>query len=577
METNTRHPLFNKKTLLGALLAIFACSVYAAQEQINKPVITEKTAQQVKGETKSTANNSADNVIAPVETDQATQQKPAKLTIASAALFDVIATRAKLLAKKEYVAPKEVELEALNTIDYQDYRAIRFRSEQALWKDQSLYEVQLFHPGFLYKTPVAINTVNTENQVENLPFSTDFYRYDGTAAPLEQEIKQDLGDSQLGYAGFRIHFPLNNNEYKDEVAVFQGASYFRLVGPDQVYGISARGLAIDTALSSGEEFPTFKEFWLVKPKPEETHIVLYALLDSPSVTGAYRFEISPSTNTEIKTQMQIFARKDIQKLGIAPLTSMFYHGENSTKFFDDYRPEVHDSDGLLMQSADNKWVWRALNNPQTLSVTSFSYDSPKGFGLAQRDRTFNNYLDTEAYYHDRPSLWIEPQGDWGKGRVELVEIPTDTETNDNIVSYWVPEKPLKAGEELSFNYTLTTFNSTLSMQNKAQVLRTRIGSAALPGEKSPPPKSHRQFTVDFSGENINDLSAELKLEANLHLNSGEVRDKTVQQLPNNQGWRVAFKVAPEGDKPVDMRLSLKLRDKEISEVWSYVWYPNDVQ
>lgn len=596
METNTRYPLFKKKTLLGALLAIFACSAYAAQEQINKPVNTE-TAKEVKkteiaenvntdestenvNTDKSTENVNTDEATKPVaaesETDQTEVKKPTVITIPSENLFEVIGTRAKQLASKEYVPPKEVALDALNSINYQDYRAIRFLPEQSIWKDQSLYEVQLFHPGFLYKTPVTINTVNTENQVENLPFSTDFYRYDGTAEPLEQEIKQDLGDNQLGHAGFRIHFPLNNNKYKDEVAVFQGASYFRLVGPDQTYGLSARGLAIDTALSSGEEFPTFKEFWLVKPKPEETSIVLYALLDSPSVTGVYRFEITPSTNTEIKTQMQIFARQDIEKLGVAPLTSMFYHGENSTKFFDDYRPEVHDSDGLLMQSKDNKWVWRALNNPQGLSVTSFAYDSPKGFGLAQRDRTFNNYLDTEAHYHDRPSLWIEPQGEWGKGRVELVEIPTDTETNDNIVSYWVPEKPLKAGEELSFSYTLTTFNSTLSTQHKAQVLRTRIGSAALPGEENPPPKSHRQFTVDFSGENINDLSPELELQANLNLNSGEVTDKTVLQLPNNQGWRVAFKVAPEGDKPVDMRLSLKLRDKEISEVWSYVWYQNDI-
>jgi glucans biosynthesis protein len=267
----------------------------------------------------------------------------------------------------------------------------------------------------------------------------------------------------------------------------------------------------------------------------------------------------------------------IKKLGIAPLTSMFYHGENSTKFFDDYRPEVHDSDGLLMQSEQGQWVWRALNNPKKLSVTSFSYDNPKGFGLAQRDRDFNNYLDTEAHYHNRPSMWIEPLGAWGKGRVELVEIPTDTETNDNIVSYWVPEQPMKAGDSLSFSYKLSTFNATLATQDKASVLRTRIGSAALPGEKNPPPKSHRQFTVDFSGENINQLSANFAMMADLTLSSGQVSDKTVQQLPNNQGWRVAFKVAPEGDKPVDMRLSLKLRDKEISEVWSYVWYPNDVQ
>ena len=563
MGTKTRaalSPSFKKSSVLATLLALYICNVGAAEEPITPPeTVTAEPAKKP-------------DTVTPVSV-----KKPTLLTIPSERLFEVITARAKQLAANDYVAAPEIAIDTLNNISYQDYRSIRFRQDHAVWKDESLYEVQLFHPGFLYKNPIAINTVSTDGKVQKLPFKTDYYRYDNTAAPLEQEISAALGSTQLGHAGFRLHFPLNNNEYKDEVAVFQGASYFRLVGPQQVYGISARGLAVDTALSSGEEFPVFKEFWLVKPTAENTNIVLYALLDSPSVTGAYRFEISPSTNTEITTQMQIFARKDIKKLGIAPLTSMFYHGENSTKFFDDYRPEVHDSDGLLMQSQDDKWVWRALNNPKQLSVTSFSYDNPKGFGLAQRDREFNNYLDTEAHYHDRPSLWIEPLEPWGNGRVELVEIPTDTETNDNIVSYWVPEKPLKAGETLSFGYKMSTFNAVLANQNKAHVLRTRIGSAALPGEKNPPPQSHRQFTVDFTGDTINNLSPNIKLLANLSLNSGAVSDKTVQQLPNNQGWRVAFKIAPEGDKPVDMRLSLTLRDKEVSEVWSYVWYPNDVQ
>ncbi|MEJ6531533.1 MULTISPECIES: glucan biosynthesis protein [Pseudoalteromonas] len=572
MRPETRTKLFSavkKKTFLGVLLAMSAGTSYAIEDPDQpKATETEQTAVKVQA---------TENEKQQVKDNTAVELKPAMITIPEEKLFEVIKARAKKLASEPYVAPKDLELEALTSIGYQDYRAIRFRTDKAIWKDQSLYEVQLFHPGFLYRSPVAINTVEQNAEVKSLPFKTDYYRYDATAAPLEQEISKAIADTQLGHAGFRLHFPLNNNEYKDEVAVFQGASYFRLVGPHQVYGLSARGLAIDTALNSGEEFPVFKEFWLVKPAPEDTTIVFYALLDSPSVSGAYRFELTPSTNTEVKTEMQIFARKDIKKLGIAPLTSMFYHGENSTKFFDDYRPEVHDSDGLLMQSEQGQWVWRALNNPKKLSVTSFSYDNPKGFGLAQRDRDFNNYLDTEAHYHNRPSMWIEPLGAWGKGRVELVEIPTDTETNDNIVSYWVPEQPMKAGDSLSFSYKLSTFNATLATQDKASVLRTRIGSAALPGEKNPPPKSHRQFTVDFSGENINQLSANFAMMADLTLSSGQVSDKTVQQLPNNQGWRVAFKVAPEGDKPVDMRLSLKLRDKEISEVWSYVWYPNDVQ
>ncbi len=500
-----------------------------------------------------------------------------KASISQSSLFDVISARAKKLASEDYKAPNNIELDSLNNINYQDYRSIRFKQDQAVWKDDGLYELQLFHPGFLYKTPVTINTVDSDSKHSRLPFNTDFYNYDGTAAPLKDELTKSTTNTQLGHAGFRLHYPLNTNTYKDEIMVFQGASYFRVVGPNQVYGLSARGLAIDTALASGEEFPMFKEFWLVKPTAEQTSIVLFALLDSPSVSGAYKFNIDPTTNTTVKIDMQIFARKDVKKLGIAPLTSMFYHGENSTKFFDDYRPEVHDSDGLLTQSQDDKWVWRPLNNPSQLSVTSFAYENPKGFGLAQRDRDFNNYFDIEAHYHDRPSLWIEPQGEWGNGRVELVEIPTDTETNDNIVSYWVPENPFKAGDSLKLSYKMSTFNSSLNKHEKAHVVRTRIGSAALPGEDNPPPQSHRQFTVDFSGPALNALSEQLKLNADIQLTTGEVSDVSVQKLPEGYGWRVAFKIAPQDDNPVDMRLSLKLRDKNISEVWSYVWYPNDIK
>ncbi|WP_372761452.1 glucan biosynthesis protein [Pseudoalteromonas sp.] len=503
--------------------------------------------------------------------------EPVTATIPHSSLFEVISARAKKLANDDYVAPKDIAVAALNNINYQDYRAIRFKQDNSLWKDEGLYELQLFHPGFLYKTPITINTVDHDAKLSRVPFSTDFYQYDGSAAPLKDEIAKSVANTQLGHAGFRLHYPLNTSRYKDEVVVFQGASYFRVVGPNQVYGLSARGLAIDTAENSGEEFPMFKEFWLVKPQPEHSNIIIFALLDSPSVTGAYKFDISPVTNTAVTVDMQIFARKDVKKLGVAPLTSMFYHGENSTKFFDDYRPEVHDSDGLLTQSQDNTWVWRPLNNPSQLSVTSFSYHNPKGFGLAQRDRDFNHYQDIEAHYHNRPSLWIEPQGDWGNGRVELVEIPTNTETNDNIVTYWVPEKPFKAGDSLALSYKISSFNAHLVQQHLATVVSTRIGSAALPGEDNPPPKSHRQFTVDFSGAEINQLSSQLNLQADLQLASGNARDVTVQKLPNSLGWRVAFKIAPHNGKPVDMRLALKLHDKEVSEVWSYVWYPNDIK
>ena len=239
--------------------------------------------------------------------------------------------------------------------------------------------------------------------------------------------------------------------------VFLGASYFRAVGKDEVFGLSARGLAIDTAESWGEEFPWFREFWLVTPAPNAKELTIYALLDSPSVTGAYKFVVAPGEPTTASVDSRLFPRKEIRKLGIAPLTSMFFHGEDTTRWFPDFRPEAHDSDGLLMHFATGEWIWRPLDNPRTLGVSGFQTENPKGFGLVQRDRDFDHYQDLETSAHRRPSAWIEPRQDWGAGRIETVSIPTNDDTNDNVVAYWVPEKPPRPGESGTYGYTMSWY------------------------------------------------------------------------------------------------------------------------
>ena len=258
----------------------------------------------------------------------------------------------------------------------------------------------------------------------------------------------------LGFAGFRIHYPLNRPDYFDELAVYLGASYFRILGRNQIYGASARGLAVDTAATSGEDFPRFREFWIEEPGADATRLTIYALLDSRSATGAYRFVLTPGTDTQAEVTASVYPRRDIGKLGMAPLTSMFFFGENRGRGFDDFRPEVHDSDGLQMETGQGEWIWRPLLNPKDLRVSSFTDENPRRFGLIQRDRDFLHYQDLESSYHRRPSYWVEPVGDWGKGRVELVEIPTDEEINDNIVAYWVPERAVRGGEGLDFSYRL---------------------------------------------------------------------------------------------------------------------------
>ena len=489
-----------------------------------------------------------------------------------ATLFEHVTERARSLAEIPYVPPEAVLPAALARMDYEQYRSIRFRPEAALWHNETPFEVQLFHPGSLYREPVRIHLVH-EQQIAALSFDKNRFRYDGRAASIA-----DIVGPELAYAGFRIHYPLNSTAIKDEVVAFLGASYFRLLGQGHVYGLSSRGLAVDVALESGEEFPSFREFWLVRPGPEATTLTFYALLDSPSVTGAYRFDLEPGAPTTLEVDARLFARHDVAKLGVAPLSSMFLYGPDRTPPFDDFRPQVHDSDGLLMHTAAGEWIWRPLGNGPGLQVTSLRDDTPKGFGLVQRDRDFDNYLDLETSYHRRPSEWVTlGEGDWGSGGVELLTIPTDSEFNDNIAAYWVPDQPFMAGDERRYRYRLMTFDSRLEAQRLAAVERTRIGRDALPGQSASSPPSQRRIIVDFSGGDLSSFENTQPVEAQLETSAGQTSDLRVQPLPDGRGWRAAFRLAPEGNRPADMRLYLTLDGRSLTETWSYVWYPDRVQ
>lgn len=487
-------------------------------------------------------------------------------------VFDDVTDRAREMAASDYEDNPITLPEPLRDIDYDVYRSIRFNRESALWNDDdNLYSVQLFHPGFLFNSPVKINLVE-DGEIRHLPFQKAFFRYDDEAAPLAEH---DL--TGAGYAGLRLHYPLNTEEYHDEFLVFQGASYFRMVGRQQGYGLSARGLAIDTASPGGEEFPAFREFWLFKPDPESTRMQIVALLDSPSVAGAYRFTVHPGADVKIDVEARLFARETVEKLGIAPLTSMFFHGDARPYKADDFRPQVHDSEGLLVLNQANEWVWRPLSNPRDLSISRLQGENPRGFGLVQRDRDFDNYLDLEARYDKRPSHWIVPQGDWGAGSVELVEIPSDSETNDNIVSFWVPEDSLEAGEERTYRYRMSTFDAHPPNQELAHVIRTRQGWAAIPGQSDPPPRSHRQFVVDFQGDALATLDESHPVEAWVTASNGETEQIQVQRLPDGKTWRASFRLHPGDDTPVDLRMGLTLRNETLSETWNYVWNPNEIR
>ncbi len=497
---------------------------------------------------------------------------PLPRPVTAAALQEYVDERARRLAQLPYTAGGRVTPDALAQLDDAQYRSIEFRPEAALWRGETLFEVQFFHPGFRYEQPVRIHAVE-DGRIDELFLDRESFRYPETLAGVAEMLTPELG-----YAGFRVHYPLESPDRSQEVAVFLGASYFRLVGGGQVHGLSGRGLAVDVVPPGHEEFPVFGEFWLLRPAPADTALVFFALLDSPSVTGAYRFDLQPGASTVLRVDARLHARRDIAKLGVAPLTSMFLYGPNRAREFDDYRPQVHDSDGLLMRTRADEWILRPLSNRREVRVTSLRDRDPRGFGLIQRARRFEAYLDLETNYQRRPSVWVDTEdAAWGSGGVELVEIPTSSETNDNIVAYWAPDQPFLAGESRRYRYRLITFDRRLDAQSLLQVERARVGWDALPGQSDPPPRSHRRFVIDFGAPATSALQDAGLVAAVLETSSGQTSSPSVQLLPDGAGWRATFDLIPDGERPADMRLFLTADGAKLTETWTYVWYPDPSQ
>jgi periplasmic glucans biosynthesis protein len=488
-----------------------------------------------------------------------------------AAAFSIedVAKRAKRIASQSYREPERNQPAWLREITYDQWRDIRFRPDRALFLDKNLpFTVQFFHPGFYYDRSIRVNMV-TGNAVASVPFAPDMFDYGKNE--FGSRVPQDLG-----FAGMRIHYPIKNPSYRDEVIVFLGASYFRAIGRDQAYGLSARGLAIDTAEPTGEEFPWFREFWLVRPAPGAQELTIYALLDSPSAAGAYRFVIAPGPETRVDVEMRIFPRTAIKKLGVGPLTSMFLRGENGDGPIDDYRPEVHDSDGLLIAARNGEWLWRPLENPHSLAVSSFATVGPKGFGLLQRDRNLDHYQDFEARQDLRPSVWIEPKGDWGPGRVELIEIPTQKDTNDNVVSYWVPDGEISPKTPpVALAYSMYWYGEDRTRPPGGFTNSTRRDKGTV--------ERARRLVVDFEGKQLAKIPPESVVEgvgtAATHGPNGaqrapaELLEQQVIHNPINNGWRLVFQVKPPDDEPVELRAFLRHGGDVITETWSYQLHP----
>jgi glucans biosynthesis protein len=466
---------------------------------------------------------------------------------------DLVKTIARDLATKPFQEEK-IELPPnLQNLSYDQYRDIRFDPQKSIWRGEPHgFAFDLFHPGSYYTTPVDIFIVSGNEQTK-LNYVPDLF----TFGPLLQRPTPRV---DLHYAGFRLRYPLNSKDVLDEFLVFLGASYFRAVGKGQLYGMSARGLAIDTGQPKGEEFPFFRSFWIKTPEADSKTVVIHALLNSQSATGAYRFTVKPGDSTLMDVEMMLFPRRDIEHAGIAPLTSMYLFGTLNKDGFDDYRLAVHDSDGLFMVNGREEWIWRPLANPRTLQVSAFQDRSPRGFGLMQRKHKYQDYMDLEAKYERRPSLWVEPIGDWGAGWVELYEIPSQLEIHDNIVAFWRPQTVLAQGSETSFIYRLSWCREWPDEGQSSKAL-ARFSGGGLNNDHQ-----RHLFVIDFDG---GVLSGEIR--PDVSATQGTISHVVLQPNTESGGLRLSFEIDLAGAELSELRAVLTRGNDAVSETWVYRW------
>lgn len=474
--------------------------------------------------------------------------------------FQSLQEQARRLARVPFSPPSKRAADVLSNIDFDAHQRIRFRKEKALWAEApGRFPVQMFHLGRYFQAPVALHVVE-DGVAHRIVYSSDFF-----SIPSNHPATRLPRD--LGFAGFRVMVPGEDRDWLS----FLGASYFRSAGELDQYGLSARGIAINTGGLLAEEFPRFTAFWLEQRAGAANELVIYALLDGPSVTGAYRFVCTKTAGVVMDVKTNLYVRNDIAKMGIAPLTSMFWYSEANRQQGADWRPEVHDSDGLALWTGTGERIWRPLNNPSRVQTSTFLDSHPKGFGLLQRDRLFHNYEDDSTFYDRRPSVWVEPLGSWGDGRVELVEIPTDDEIYDNIVAYWVPKESVRRGSAHEYDYRLHWLADEPYPAKVAKVVATRIGRGGIPGQPRPP--GVRKFMIDFTGGELHQLGKEDNVRVVVTTSRGRIDNSYVLPIVGTNGWRASFDLHVDGSEAVDLRCYLDRNGASLSETWLSQYVP----
>lgn len=480
--------------------------------------------------------------------------------------FNALVAHARSLANQPYNPPAPRYEKLLDDLGYETFMGIHARRDKALWANEDTpVTVEFFHLDQNAREPVSIHVVE-DARTRTISYAPDLFRYD------DPEVAKRLPDD-LGFAGFRL---VSRNPDPLEWLAYKGASYFRSPGALNQYGLSARGVSVDTGYGGQESFPRFSHYWLVKPAPEDQTLTIYALLEGEHVTGAYRMRVSRPGDLIMDIQARLFQRDDVRRLGVAPLTSMFWFSETNARRGVDWRPEVHDSDGLAMTTGRGERLWRALSNPPRVQYSAFSDHNPRGFGLLQRDRAFDHYQDPMVGFEKRPSLWVEPRGDWGDGHVGLLELPTDEEVYDNINVFWVPATPATAGHEWRFDYRLYWSGEEPYPPELARVVSTRTGRAGEPGTYQDQSVLARKFVIDFAGATLDGLGDDAEPKPNVSASHGRIDNPYVQRIEDTGRWRVIFdwkgKLPPD-NTPVELHATMSHDDRVITETWLYAYYP----
>lgn len=477
--------------------------------------------------------------------------------------FDALVRTARERAAVAYVPVPRPAPEVMDQMIYDEHEAIHYRHDRALYPE-SAYPVIFRHLGKLFPSPVKMYAV--EGKAGEKSFAREvLYSPDLFEMPAKSVAKQLPKDA--GFAGFSLQENGHFDPVDKGMLCFLGASYFRGIGEDIEMGLSARAVAVNTAPPGKEEFPGYVSFYIEGAKSKDSPVTVHALLDSPSLAGAYKFVCHRKHGVTMEVDCKLFLREDIDKLGIAPMTSMFWYGEYGRKNHIDWRPEVHDSDGLLLWTGNGQRIFRALENYREFTISKFGDSNPKGFGLCQRDRNQDHYLDP-VNYERRPSLWVEPLHAWGKGHVELVEIPTVDEYHDNLVAYWVPKTPSKKGTAYDFRYRLHWRNDEpYPAKDLARVSSTYIGRGGEPA--TPEPVGVTRFVVEFRGSPLDALRDRKQLTAKIHTSQGHILFHKIVPVPNTTRYLLHFDVAPAKPGVAELEAMLFVAGKPISECFRY--------